>query len=498
MRRKDNSWARNSLLISLIAHGIVFIFLALYITGTVQKVHELLNAAFVTGPKPRKYEPRPQPVRPIMRPSAPRTQIADADFVSVDTQKRSSPTPGRTARTNALPRFSNEAMQDTVSPSSLTRSKIVPRVMTAAKILPSAITLPPSVGGGASGPGGVGSKPGTGGTGMGDGSSGYSRTILAAAKAPPGKQLLSMIDIQIALDVDDGLTGVAQGVTIGRQDIPTLPKGEPGGVVVGRGKDIKGRIRFTRIKHYLSDWWADPTAIPGVTQWMNAQTNIRADINVEGGSIMLNDPKLMKCPLAIMTGHDRALISTSIRGNYRNKFSEQERAGLRRYLIEAGGLLFFDECGHDVTLLRQLKGELREIIPEYSAERIPSQHELYSCFYDLGGAPPGAYRFWKHGYSRRTRATIGRYLEGIFIDKRLAVIFSDRDYLCAARTKNRPGHGNTGEESPAAYRFLTNVIVYSLTHGGVSEHSGYIPEITDADRISIDSPVLVPILAPGQ
>ena len=155
MRKKDSSLARNSLLVSLIAHGIVFIFLALYITGTVQKVHELVNAAFVTEIKPRKYEPRPQPVKPILRPAAPRTQITDADFISVDTKKRSSPTPGRAARTDALPRFSNEAMQDTVSPSSLTKNKIVPRVMTTAKILSSALTLPPSVGGGASGPGGV-------------------------------------------------------------------------------------------------------------------------------------------------------------------------------------------------------------------------------------------------------------------------------------------------------------------------------------------------------
>ncbi len=155
MRKKDSSLARNALLVSLIAHGIVFIFLALYITGTVQKVHELVNAAFVTEVKPRKYEPRPQPIRPVMRPAAPRTQITDADFVFVDTKKRSSPTPGRVARTDALPRFSNEAMQDTVSPSSLTKNKIVPRVMTTAKILSSALTLPPSVGGGASGPGGV-------------------------------------------------------------------------------------------------------------------------------------------------------------------------------------------------------------------------------------------------------------------------------------------------------------------------------------------------------
>ena len=48
--------------------------------------------------------------------------------------------------------------------------------------------------------------------------------------------------------------------------------------------------------------------------------------------------------------------------------------------------------------------------------------------------------------------------------------------------------------SPGVYRFSTNVVVYSLTHGGISDYSKYVPENTVADRISIDTPTLVPTL----
>ena len=95
-----------------------------------------------------------------------------------------------------------------------------------------------------------------------------------------------------------------------------------------------------------------------------------------------------------------------------------------------------------------------------------------------------------------TPQIVGKHLQGLFINDCLAVVISNRDYLCAARSKPRPGHGNTGEMSPPTHRFLTNVIVYSLTHGGISEYSDYVPEMTDADRISIESPARVPALLP--
>ena len=494
MMARERKWARRSLLISLAIHGAIFIFLAIYVIGTSTKVQEFVHTILVPEHKPAKYEPRPRPVRPITRPSPPQTQVVDANAIPVTTSKRLSPTPGRTAKTAAPPRATDESLaRNVASQSPLTRDRIVPRAMTTAKVLPSDSSLPVFVSGGASGLAGPGDGMGSG-DGMGAGSGGRSRTGSGIIAIKPRRQPLSVTRVEAALKVEVDLAEVAKGVLLGPSNVPPLPKGEPGGIVVGRGKNIEGHIRFTRIKHYLADWWTDPTSMPAVMQWMNNQTNIRSDMNVEGGAITLDNPKLMKCPLSIMTGHDRALLGR-IGGDFRHRLADSERAGLRRYLIEAGGFLFFDECGHDLMLANLVKAELRAALPEHSVERIPNDHELYTCYYELGGPPLGAYIFWKHGHRRGVlKQVVGKYLRGMFINDRLAVIISDRDYLCAARAKPRPGHGNTGEVSPATYRFLTNLIVYSLTHGGISEYSDYVPEMTDADRISIESPVQIPAL----
>ncbi len=498
LKMGEKKRTRESLLISLVFHGLIFVFLAMYVTGATTKVQELVQAMFLPEPKPQKYEPRPRPVRPITRPSFPRTQVVDVDAIPVISPKRSSPVSGRTAKTVAVLKRADESLaRNAVSPSALTKDRIAPRVMTTAKILSAESPLPSVASGGTAGQGGVGDRLG-GGRGIGAGGGGRSRVGTAVIATAPKRQSLSITRAYATLKLEDSLAEMAKSVTLGRSRVPSLPKGEPGGIVIGRGKDIEGRVRFARIKHYLADWWADPTAMAGLMHWMNNQTKIHSDMNVEGGALQMDDPKLTKCPLAIMTGHDRTLLlSSQLRGKYKRNLSNSERMGLRRYLIEAGGFLFFDECGHDVMLARLLKTELRAALPEHDVDRIPNDHELYTCYYELGGAPPGAYRFWKHSPRRgQIKAIVGGHLQGIYINDRLAGVISERDYLCAARTKNRPGHGNTGEESPSTYRFLTNVIVYSLTHGGISEYSNYVPEMTDAKAINIDSPVQVPPLLP--
>jgi len=48
--------------------------------------------------------------------------------------------------------------------------------------------------------------------------------------------------------------------------------------------------------------------------------------------------------------------------------------------------------------------------------------------------------------------------------------------------------------SPGAFRFSTNIAVYALTHGGISDYSHYAPENKIADRISTKNPVPIPEL----
>ena len=291
---------------------------------------------------------------------------------------------------------------------------------------------------------------------------------------PPG---LSMVENVGA--VRDALGDVVENMTLSSYVVPPLPKGEPGGRVIGKGKDIRGILRFARVRHDLSDWWADASALNALTQWLNERTNIKTDMNVEGGAVKLNDANLFKTPLAFMTGHDPALVRSRKIFGWRHgtgridgRLSESEAAGMRRYLIERGGFLVFDDCGVNApaqAMVRLFLSQMRYVMPEYHVERISNTHEIYNNFYAMGGPPVGYDIFWWG-----TRPPKRNFLEGISVGEKLSVIVVRRDYMCAMETVSYPTR--SVHYSPGVYRFMTNVVVYALTHGSISDYSGYVPE----------------------
>ena len=80
--------ARKSLLISLIIHGAIFIFLAIYVIGSSPRVQELMDAMFLPESKPQKYEPRPRIVKPVVTPSPPQSQVVNTESIPVLTPER--------------------------------------------------------------------------------------------------------------------------------------------------------------------------------------------------------------------------------------------------------------------------------------------------------------------------------------------------------------------------------------------------------------------------
>ena len=303
------------------------------------------------------------------------------------------------------------------------------------------------------------------------GIAGYLKVTL---EHPPG---LSMVEnVGAAGDV---LGDVVENITLSSYVVPPLPKGEPGGRVIGRGKDIRGVLRYARVRHELSDWWADASALNVLTQWLNERTEIKTDMNVEGGAVKLNDANLFKTPLAFMTGHDPGLVRSRKMygwkygtGRIEGRLSESEAAGMRRYLVEKGGFLVFDDCGVNApaqAMVRLFLSQMRYVMPEYHVERISNNHEVYNNFYVMGGPPVGYDIFWWG-----TRPPRRNFLEGISVGEKLAVIVVRRDYMCAMETVSYPTR--SVHYSPGVYRFMTNVVMYALTHGSISDYSGYVPE----------------------
>lgn len=287
------------------------------------------------------------------------------------------------------------------------------------------------------------------------------------------------------------ISQMANSVKLGFSDVQPLPKGEPGGRVIGRGKDIQGVFRFARIRHSLADWWADQTSLVALTEWLNRQTRIKTDMSVEGGSLLLTDPKLLKSPLLFFTGHDpsnvrsRNLISDS---HLKGRLSEPERNGLRSYLIDKEGFIFFDDCGVNAPaqeFLRLMMAQIKYAMPEHSVNKIPNNHEVYNNFYEMGGPPVGFDIFWWGTHPPKRN-----FLEGITINNHLGVIICRRDFMCSMETFSMPS--KTVHYSPGVYRFLTNVVIYALTHGKISDYTHYVPENNINDRIPVDKPISVP------
>ena len=254
-----------------------------------------------------------------------------------------------------------------------------------------------------------------------------------------------------------------------------LPPRQLGAILKGTGKNIRGHIRIIRLKHSLSDWWQDPTALPALMKWMDRHTQIRADMNFAGGALTLTDPKILDAPLIVMTGHDTDITAgrgLARDGPLQKGFTQAERAALRKYIVDEGGMLFFDDCGFHGLFANIVADELQQIFPGYPLDILPHEHELYTIHYNLPKPPQGGDVFW--GNENNAQPTQFRYQKGIIIDGRLAVVYNRKDYMCAMETTEIESRTMLRlRRSPDVYRFMTNMLVYAMKYGGNTDRTEY-------------------------
>ena len=463
----------SALMTSLILHGVAVLILAVFLVTQTPQFKDLVGAQVLNPPDPPKPTVRKQPIKPIKPSSLTHKTVVIEPF-----QAQPRVTTNAVVRTTSFepqtvleflnrPIRLNEPIKHSV-PKVVNPNVSAPQVTTHAELpvsdAPGALAF--------SGP--VASAPSAGPSNIGRGIAGGIVQVKAGFQRPPGLAIVEQVGA-----ARDALGNVVESITLGNADVPPLPRGEPGGRVIGKGRDIQGVFRFARIRHSLSDWWADASSLNALIKWLNERTNIKTDMNVEGGALKLTDAALQKTPLAFLTGHAPAIVRAhglAEKGGFgetlNSRFTEPEAAGLRRYLVERGGLLVFDDCGvnaADQGFTRIFLAQMRLVMPEYTVERIPNDHKVYNNFYEMGGPPVGFDIFWFG-----TKAPKRNFLEGISVGEKLSVLVVRRDYMCAMEAVSLPTR--SVHYSPGVYRFMTNVAVYSLTHGQIPDYTDYIPE----------------------
>ena len=286
-------------------------------------------------------------------------------------------------------------------------------------------------------------------------------------------------------------TGASDGAKIADTEFAhqeSVPDGELGAILEGDGKDISGHIRLIRLKHSLSDWWQDPTAIPSFIKWLKENTRIRADMKYKGGSLQFTNNDILEAPLVFMTGHDTDITTgrgLAKDGPLTDGFTAAERANLRKYIIDHGGMLFFDDCGFNGLFAAQVKAQLEATFPEYPLKDIPHNHEIYKCYFTLTRPPQGGDVFWSTpGAGEGRGATdaggyrIGTskfaYQKGIHIGMRLAVVYNRKDYLCSMESAEVDSRASLRDRrSTDVHRFMTNLLVYTMKYGGNTDRTNY-------------------------
>jgi hypothetical protein len=197
-----------------------------------------------------------------------------------------------------------------------------------------------------------------------------------------------------------------------------------------------GEFRIARLKYRGGgDWYSDPTSLPNLLRSVERVLGMKAAREEVRLSIM--DESLFAYPFVYMTGHGKI------------RFSDEEAARLRHYLVSGGFLWADDNYGMDEHFRR----EIRKVFPERELVELPFDHEIYHMVYDFSEGLPKIHEHHggpPHGY-------------GIVHDGRLVAFYTYNTDI-GDGLEDPDVHADPPEKRAAAMRMATNIVAYALTH----------------------------------
>ncbi len=223
------------------------------------------------------------------------------------------------------------------------------------------------------------------------------------------------------------------------ESFPAVPAGPP----AQRGRPKAAEFVFARLRYDSGDWDYNPKVAANVLNSLVEYTTI--PVYPEEVVITADSKDLLSFPFLFMTGHKLV------------RFSREERAQVKVF-VEQGGLLFSDDCNHDVNGLyaKSFEDEMRTIFPgPGTLAKLPAKHALYHCFFPVPDGPPTT----SHELNGWGDDIVHDYLRAVEHRGRVGVLYSNKDYGCEWdydwRNKRFQREDNT--------KFAVNVVVYAMT-----------------------------------
>ena len=210
-----------------------------------------------------------------------------------------------------------------------------------------------------------------------------------------------------------------------------------------QGRPRASEFVFARLRYDSGDWDYNPKVAANVLNSIVEYTNIR--VYPEEVVISAASDELHSFPFLFMTGHKLV------------RFSREERERLRRFVAH-GGLLFSDDCNHDVEGLyaKSFEQEMTLVFPgDGKMPKLPSTHPIYRSFFTFDEGPPTT----SHELNGWGDDLVHDYLRAVQRRERIGVLYSNKDYGCEWdydwRNKRFQREDNT--------KFAVNIAVYAMT-----------------------------------
>jgi hypothetical protein len=199
---------------------------------------------------------------------------------------------------------------------------------------------------------------------------------------------------------------------------------------------------FARLRYESGDWDYNPKVAANLLNSIVEYTSI--PVFPEEVVIGASADDLLAYPFLFMTGHKLV------------RFTAEERERLRSY-VKQGGLLFSDDCNHDVNGLyaRSFEQEMGVIFGSAALPKLSNRHAIYRSFFTFEDGPPAT----SHELNGWGDDIVHDYLRAVQHQGRIGVLYSNKDYGCEWdydwRNKRFQREDNT--------RFGVNIVVYAMT-----------------------------------
>ncbi len=183
------------------------------------------------------------------------------------------------------------------------------------------------------------------------------------------------------------------------------------------------------------DWYANPTSLPNLVTFCNANINTHIKPNPE--TVEVGSPDIFQYAFLHMTGHGNVF------------FSEDEAENLRNYLMSGGFLHIDDNYGMEPYLGKELK----KVFPDQELIELPATHPIFSSVYKF---PDGLPKIHEHN-GKRPQAF------GLFYKDRLVLLFT---YECDLGDgwEDEAVHNDPFEVREKALKMGANIITYVFEH----------------------------------